>query len=339
MDLHVLTRSYNSYGGTLEFKVIEALFDQVGATFGSAVSEIDFHLCLASRPGTVPRPTLEQLFDEYHSQWLPTLPMRSYRRAKRLVEISSKVIGLYAQDLIPEEEAEYKARKNRYLHDRQVEVCRLLVSELEALKTKFKRTDDFDYSGFMTWVRLLPEVIPQHKSEADALIATLDERRRQLREQMSPWEKLDIDWNEFHPEAKKLIPDHRLWSAVDDLSPNGNDTGADVLALVQEEKSKLKASRDEGYDFYRQIWESWGFSWPPTNEPSDAVDYNTHREFVLALAFSYLKVLGQCPIWLRESAINEIEKYQTFLKARHQGWSHLQAALEMQALMHKALSL
>jgi uncharacterized protein YfeS len=338
MDLYVRTRSYNSYGGTLEFRVIEGLFDQVETTFGSALTEIDFLLCLASRPGTIPRPSLEQMFDEYHNKWLPTLPLRTFRRAKRLVEISAKVDWLYAQDLVPEEKAEFEARRNRYLHDRQIEVCKLLVSELETLKTKFKRSDDFDYPRFMLWARSLPAMIPQQKSEADVLVARLDERRRQRREQMSPWEKLDIDWEEFHPNAKALIPDYRLWSATDDLSPNGNDTGADVLALVQEEKSQLRTTRDEGRTFYRHIWESWGFSWPPSNEPSEAIDYNTHREFVVALAFSYLKVIGQCPAWLRESAIGEIERYQTFLKDRHEGWSHLREALEMHALMHTTLS-
>lgn len=338
MDLHILTRSYNSYGGTLEFRVIEALFAEVGATFGAGVREIDFLLCLASRPGTIPRPSLEAMFEEYHNRWLKELPLRTYRRSKGLIEISASVDFLHAQDLVPEEKAEFQARKSRYLYDRQLNVCQLLISELEACKAKFKPSDDFDYSNFIQWARSLPERIPETKAEADAHVAVLEEQRRKRREQLSPWEKLGIDWDEFHPHAKELIPDHRLWSATDDFSPNGNDTGADVLALVQEESSKLTSCGDDGRGFYRTTWEQWGFSWPPDQEPSDEIEYNIHREFVVGLAFSFLKVLGQCPAWLRSSAMDEIERYQTFLKHRHEGWRYLQEALEMQELMHSTLS-
>jgi len=339
LDLHVLTRSYDSYGSTMEFKVIEALFDQIGATFGTAVREIDFLLCLKSLPGTTPRQSLESLFDEYHNGWLPKLPLRTYRRSKGLIEISAKVDFLYAQDLIPEEKAEFEARRNRYLYDRQVAICRLLISELEACRSRFKASDDFDYPAFVIWARSLPAMIPEQKSDADVLVANLKERRRQRREQLSPWKKLGVDWDEFHPSAKELVPDHRLWSITDDLSPNGNDTGADVLVLVQERASRLGASRDEGRSFYKEVWETWGFSWPPPGQPSDAVEYDMHRELVVGLAFSFLKVLGQCPAWLRDSAIAEIEAYQKFLSERHAGWSHLSEALEMQTLMRSVLSL
>jgi uncharacterized protein YfeS len=190
----------------------------------------------------------------------------------------------------------------------------------------------------MDWARSLPSRIPTEKQGADELAAGLDKRRRQRYERLSPWEKLDIDWEEFHLRAKDLVPDHRLWSVIDDLSPHGNDTGSDVLTLVQENASALGSGSDEGRGFYRATWEGWGFSWPPELQPSDEVEYNTHREFVVGLAFAFLKVIGQCPPWLRASALNETERYREFLEHRHKSWEHLQEAIAMQALMHSILA-
>ncbi len=338
MDLFVLTRSYNSYGGTPEFGVIEALFDQIGVRFGSAVREIDFVLCLASRPGVQPLPSLETLFEKHHSHTLAELPSRTFRRKKGLVEIVTGVDFLDAQDLIPEQKADFQARMGRYVYDRQISVGRLLVSELEACRPRFKPSDDFDYRSFIDWARSVPANIPKEKADADVLIGELKERRLQKRDQLSPWEKLDIDWDEFHPRAKELVPDHRLWSLTDDLSPNGNDTGADVLTLVQENAAGPTLRADEGRGFYRTTWEEWGFSWPPAQQPSANIEYNTHREFVVGFAFAFLKVLGKCPHWLRASALDEIVKYRAFLEDSAAGWEHLPEAVTMLALMHSTLS-
>lgn len=338
MDLHILTRSYNTWGGTPEFEVIEALFDEVGEKFGPAVREIHFVLCLRSRSGTKPLPSLESVFENYHNQFLAELPSRTFRRKKALLEIKMGVDFLDAQDLIPEEEAEFRARMGRYIYDRLIGVSRLLVAELEACKPRFKRSDEFDFPSFLDWARSVPARIPHEKTQADVLVGDLEKRRRDRFEQLSPWEKLCIDWDEFHPRAKELVPDHRLWSTTDDFSPNGNDTGADVLAMVQERASDPTLRADEGRSFYRATWEQWGFSWPPNSSPSVDIEYNEHREFVVGLAFSFLKVLGRCPAWLRAAALDEIVKYKAFLEQNAEGWEHLQRELSMQALMHSTLS-
>lgn len=337
LELHILACSYNVHGGTPEFTALEALFDQAGTTFGSAVREIKFALYLAAGPDVQPLPSLEEGFKNYHENWLPSLPSRTFRRSKGLIEISVRIDFLHAQDLIPETKAEFQARMDRYLYDRQVTVFRLLIAELEAFKKRFKPSDDFDYPKFIDWARSLSARIPKEKSEANELAASLAERRRQRYEQMSPWEKLGVDWEEFHPRARELVPDYRLWSETDDLSPNGNDTGADVLASVQEDASKLESSDDEVRALYRKTWEDWGFSWPPDQQSSDETEYNIHREFVVGLAFACLKVLGHCPAWLRTAATDEIERYQQFLEHRHKDWEHLQEAVAMQALMHSTL--
>jgi uncharacterized protein YfeS len=266
------------------------------------------------------------------------LPSRTFRRKKGLLEIATGVDFLNAQDLIPEKQSEYQARVGRYLYDRQLRVGQLLVSEIEACRQKFKASDDIDFGAFIDWVRSVPSSIPKEKAEADVLIGALSERRRERREKLSPWERLDIDWDEFHPRAKALVPDHRLWSSVDDFSPNGNDTGSDVLALLQEHASDPSLLSDDGRTFYRTTWEEWGFSWPPVHQPSNDLEYKTHREFVVGLAFSFLKVLGKCPPWLRVSALDEIAKYRAFLEDGTARWEHFEEAMTMLALMHSTLS-
>jgi uncharacterized protein YfeS len=338
LDLCIFTRSYNTYGGTPEFKVIEALFAEVGEKFGPAVREIDFVLCLRSRSGVEPFPSLEDLFENHHKQVLTGPPLRKFHRKKALLEITTSVDFLDAQDLIPEEKAEFQERWTLYNYDRQIAVGQLLVGELEACKPRFKRSDEFDFPNFIEWARALPTRIPREKAQADVLVRDLEKRRRYRFEQLSPWERLGVDWDEFHPRAKELVPDHRLWSSTDDFSPNGNDTGADVLAIVQENASGPALRADEGRAFYRATWEEWGFSWPPAQHPSANIEYNTHREFVVGLAFAFLKVLGKCPPWLRASALDEIAKYRAFLEASAAGWEHLQEAMTMLALMHSTLS-
>ena len=48
--------------------------------------------------------------------------------------------------------------------------------------------------------------------------------------QMDPWERLGIDWDDWHPAARKLLNDPFFWDQGSDYSPHGNDTGADLLA-------------------------------------------------------------------------------------------------------------
>ena len=336
MDLNISTRSYNTYGGTPEFEIIEALFELSDQSFGTALQKIEICLCFASRPDATPRSSLEGMFKDYHA-WLETGPSRTFRRKRAELDISTKAEFAFARDIIPKAKHEYKARNERYIYTRQLEVLALLEAELKASKSKFKASDDFDHAGFIEWVGSLGAQIPKTKAEADALIEKMNARRQKIFDQKSAWQKLDIDWDDYHRDARTLVPDHRLWSIIDDFAPNGNDTGADVLSFVEEDIKALQNASDEGRAFYKQIWIDWDFSWPPNRTPSDEIEYTAHRQLVVGLAFAHLKLLGHCPEWLRVLALEEVTNYKRYIAEQNADWVHLQEAVAMQDLMISVL--
>lgn len=336
LDLYISIQSYRSFGGTPEFQAIESYFGPSGQDFGSALETIELTLRFASKPGIAPRRTLEAVFESYHDN-LKNNPERTFRRKKALLALNVYADFVFAEDIIPRNSKEYEARNERYNYDWQVAVSNILITELEASKSKFKSTDDLDVLRLMDWVKGLPTYIPRTKAEAEALAEKLNKHRSEIRSRMSPWEHLDIDWDDYHPNARKLVPDHRLWSSVNDLAPNGNDTGADILALVQDQKKALMKSIAHGKNLYKDTWSNWGFAWPPERQPSDSSDYHAHRELILGLAFAYLKILGNCPAWLRDEAIVEITSYKDYVERQLQDWPHAKEALTIQTEMDRVL--
>lgn len=336
MDLYIFTQSYRSIGGPPEFKAIESYFGLSEQDFGSALKRIELTLRFASKPGIAPRRTLEAMFENYHDS-LKNNPVRVFRRKKALLELTIYTDFAFAEDIIPQTPKQYEARNKRYNYDWHIAVSKALIAELRASKSKFKSTDDFDFYLFMKWAERLPSFIPKTKAEADVFSIELDKQRSEARLRMSPWELLDIDWDEYHPDARKLVPDHELWSGVDDFAPNGNDTGADILALVRDKKKVFKNSPTSGKKLYEDTWCNWGFSWPPERQPSDSIDYNIHRELILGLAFACLKILGNCPPWLRDEAIVEIANYKDYVERELGDWPHKKEALAMQTKMDNVL--
>ncbi len=314
--------------------------------FGSALRGIEFEICFTSKPESKPLPKEITLFSEYHvppmvsrfneyHNWLNAIqPSRTFQRKKAKLEIAAiRADFAFAEDIFPESPEACRERNECYMYEWQLEVLKLVIAELDKCRKKFNSKDDFDYPKFMKWVYTLPEQIPRTKPEAMTLIKQMEQQQSQIYEQMSPWEKLGIDWDDFHPAARDIIPDPRLWDEAYDFSPNGNDTGADVFSMVQEQKRKLKTAKDEGKSFYKKVWtDVWGFSWPPNREPDDNHDYTAHPEFVIGMDYSYLKLFGQCPEWLRSLALNEIVEYQEYLTTHHQDWEYLNEALEMQKI-------
>lgn len=336
MQLLIWARTYKSFGGHHPFHPIEAPVELSEAEFGSALTSIDLVLCFASPRLHATNPGAVRLFKGYN-EYLSRLPERKLLRKKSELKLSVRAPFATADEVFPKSKADREALSEDFPRGWAIKILEILVSEIEDCKTKFKKTDDFDFPGFVNWLKGLHKLLPETQAQADALSAALLEKRQELAAQKSAWEVLDVDWDQFHPNARTLIPDVRLWSSIDELAPNGNDTGADALALVLKHHAHLLAEGDEGRNFYESVWRSWGFAGPPPSVSCDELERETHRELIIGLAFALLKVFGQCPVWLQIEALSQIDQYSEFVEANHSDWSLKAECLAIQSRMKAVL--
>jgi uncharacterized protein YfeS len=105
---------------------------------------------------------------------------------------------------------------------------------------------------------------------------------------MSPWERLGIDWSDFHPDARRILDEPFYWECSNDFAPNGNDTGADLLADYR--KWLRRNPSGDPIAFYHHLIRQWGF--PP--EPSSDIDRTAMDEAAVALAFAEFKLRADC---------------------------------------------
>src|SRR5687767_14920626 len=105
---------------------------------------------------------------------------------------------------------------------------------------------------------------------------------------MSPWERLGIDWRDYHPAAQRILDDPFFWEQADDFAPHGNDTGADLLS---DYKDWLDSHpKGDPLRFFNDRVERWGF---PKNA-DDPIFRVAFEQAAIALAFSELKLKGRC---------------------------------------------
>ncbi len=326
MKLDLPIHTYDSYGGAVEFAPVMALVELCSEDFGSALQEIE--LCLVFRCSDSYQPQdsdFRDTFNEFHNEYCARLPERRFLRKK--ARLTLKALAEFAT-------AEETHRlTTTFILEWQHAVLDLLIGELKACRRKFKATDDFRLDDFITWLQAQHQNLPRTQEEAKALDAEL--RRKQLVEsaQMSDWEQLGLDWEDYHPNAREVVTDPRLWSLGHEFAPNGNDDGADILGIFREQKSRWK--RGGGKAFYNNLAEGWGFS--IETSPADTIEYDMYRRAAVALPFVFLKLFAECPNWLAYKAISVIDGYKSYLETHDLDWDHRDECLEYQGLMLECL--
>lgn len=219
MEILITTSSAGSFGGNTLYCLAGDWLQSRLNSYGSALDEIDLEVCF--RHGPLNHPSLKPLYDRYHAEFLPTLPKATlFRKKKKFsLQYETKVV-----------DASWLSKFGRL----DLAVFRSVLSEfaeqLHQLDRKLKKSDDFDQDRFHVDVAAAVAAAPQSEEELQALNARLQADRAARHAALGPWEKLDIDWEEYHPAARRLLDDPFLWSCVEDFSPHGNDTGADLLS-------------------------------------------------------------------------------------------------------------
>lgn len=325
MKLTIMENSFNSYGRSVVFKPLEALVYLEAKDFGSALSEtiltLQFNCSLPFEQQKVNR-SLRSSYDKFiHST---DKPKRTFRRKKAELDISTKANFVSSEEFFPRSKDDYKTRNETYFRDWNLHALNILKTELGASKNKFKSTDDFDFAACLAWLNSLSEKLPKTKREADILIDSFEKGLAVERSKLSDWELLGEDWSDYHATAREVVPFPELWSITNDLAPNGNDTGADVIHFFQEKKSKILKSRDKGKTIFTREWESmWGEPIPEPNGNYDDLALNDYRKFVVGFAFSFLKNLGHCPEWLKMEAVKHIRANEEFTEREYSKWEYM----------------
>jgi uncharacterized protein YfeS len=276
LQIYLMSRTYNSYGGHPALSLVSELMMAEMPYFGPAVSELTltFHF-LTSGP---PTRSLEQLYATFHRERLK-LPKVIFRRSREKVSID------VASNLIDRDDEEFPRRISLALL--KASFAEILTA-LDLLLPRFKETDAFALDKFLEYCRRLQSSLPNTDEDLALLTARLDERKNARRSAISPWDRLGIDWRDFHPDARRILDDPFYWEEANDFSPHGNDTGADLLSDYR--KWSTNHPSGDPLAFLRELVASWSFR----DDSTDPMFRAISDEAVVALAFAELKIRGVC---------------------------------------------
>lgn len=301
MKFYVMAKSYNSYGGHTTLSPIGDFLLQGASDFGDAITEITVTLHFSdSGP---PKKSLEQLF-ERHLIHRATLPKVTFQRAKKKVEIA------IASDVMDGRDWKPSPRLSLPLFERGVAE---VVESLSLLRRRVKSSDAFDLARFVSHCESALWRIPGSEEDLQDFAAEIKAADQARRDAMSPWEKLDIDWDDYHPCARQILDEPFYWDCTDDFSPNGNDTGADLLEAYRD---WLKSHRSgQPLRFLEGLAKRWGYS------GVDGMDENVLDEASIALAFADIKLRGECDGDARRIAMISVVRQRTLAEGSPE-WPH-----------------
>lgn len=306
MEFYVMAKSYNCYGGHTTLSPIGDFLLRECPDLGDAIAEITVTLHFPS--SGPPKKTLEDLLIRHNSH-RATLPRITYRRAKRKVEIDIASQLMDGRDWRP------SPRLSLPLFERGVDE---IIGALSLIRKRLKSPDAFDLDGFLAHCEAARERIPVSEDALQELGAELKAADQAKRNAMSPWEKLAIDWDDFHTDARTILDDPFFWDCTNDFSPNGNDTGADLLEGY---RGWLKAHREgEPVRFLESLARQWGYA------GLKEMDEDVRNEAGVGLAFADIKLRGRCDEQARELAMECLERQRAQAEAAL-GWPHREERL------------
>jgi uncharacterized protein YfeS len=276
MQFSVMARTYNTYGGHSTLSLISGFLLGDAGDFGSAVSEltVTFHFPHTGQALS----SLEQLYADFHAnrQSLPKVVFRR-KRGQASIDIASELL----------DGKDWEQRRGLSLPLFKAGVAETIAA-LELLKNRLTAKDDFHLAAFLAHCNEARSRLPSTVEDLAALADECKKRQAAGYAAMSPWERLGIDWRDFHPDARKHLDDPFFWECSNDFAPNGNDTGADLLAEYREWLRRNPSG--DPIKFYQGLIRRWGF--PP--QPSSDLDRTVMDEAAVALAFAEFKLRADC---------------------------------------------
>ena len=214
MKFYVMACTYNTYGSDPTLSLISDFLLGDAEDFGSAVSEltVTFHFPHTGQA----RRTLEQMFADFHAN-RRSLPKVVFRRKRGQASID------IASELVDGKDWERSRDLSLPLFKAGVGET---VAALELLKKRLTPKDDFNLEAFLTHCGNAQTRSFSTAKELASFAAECEKRRAARNAAMSPWERLEIDWRDLQPDARKILDDPFFWECTNDFAPHGNDTGA-----------------------------------------------------------------------------------------------------------------
>lgn len=321
MEILVSIHTYNTYGGHSTLTLVGKYLELGAPDFGEAIETLDIHVYFSG--GKISR-HLESLSDQYHS-YLAELPSTNFYRKKAKFELNF-VSDLGSADLV----SGYGPPDLTLFTSSVKEVA----SSLQILKSKLKKSDDFLLEEFFAFLQLKVKEIPSDEETFASLQAEIENEDARKHDSMDEWDKLGIEWEDYHPKSRELLNSPFFWSATDDFSPNGNDTGADVLELYRdwmEENPKVGVT-----EFLDNLMDDWGIERPFNDD--DEFSRTTYEEMVLGLSFAQIKLKGVCEEKIRNLALKAVNDTRYRVKTNHKDWEHYKERLRTLDVIEDKLS-
>lgn len=307
MDFYVMVKSHDCYGSHTTLSRIGAFLLKRGDQFGDAIREIVVTLHL--RDSGPARKTLEPLL-ERHNQYRATLPKIAFRRAKGKLEVDIASELMDGKEWIP------SSKLSLPLFSGGVDE---VVQAMGLISKRLKRADDFRFEAFINQCNAAKTDIPKTEGLLQELAKELEAMELAKRDAKSPWEKLGIDWEDFHPDARGILDETFFWDCSNDFSPNGNDTGSDLLS---DYRDWLKRHKDgKPIPFLEDLAKKWGYG------SMSAMDDDVLCEACVGLAFADIKLRATCDRDARQHALQAIERQRTHAQDA-KDWPHRDERLD-----------
>ena len=208
-EFYVMARTYSSFGGHSTLSLVPDFVLVDAPSFGPAILEltVTFHLPTSGPP----RSSLEVLYARFHADRLK-LPKVTFRRSRGKMSIDvSSTLG--------------DGSDRKFLRSHSLSLFKAAYHEtVEALKlmgSKLTRKDAFQFDSFMMHCSQCAARIPPDEGALATLVTRLNERRAAIRDAMTPWERLGIDWRDYHPDARHVLDDPFFWEQANDFAPHG----------------------------------------------------------------------------------------------------------------------
>jgi uncharacterized protein YfeS len=304
MEIVCWSSSYCQGGGSTVFSPIGHLLTAKLSDYGSAINTIFITASLFD-PAEPPRPQLLYSHEQF-KQRLEKLPYIRFQRNLKKVEIC-----FLSQRFVPDDD-----ESNRPSLEKTNRAFDEICDTLQLFKKRIKPTDDFRINDFLADVNSILAKRFESLDEMSAIKQMADEKCRALRAAKDPWERLEIDWTEFHPQAREILDDPFYWELADDYSPNGNDTGADLLTFFQgwEKKNRTKSPMI----FFKKLLTRWGvepIDWHIVEPDAvgafakdNSIPLQICDESAIGLAFAVIKLRGICPDELAQMALGSLKR-------------------------------
>jgi hypothetical protein len=299
MKIYYFTSAYDSYGPGTTHSHVGTFLER--AIDGEALGIAEL-LVVANFPTRMPpRATLEQHHEEFHRR-LPSLPVTKYQRKKQALSIEFlSQLGL-AEDIIGQFRGTAVAWTGPVGPNPKLFRGALmeLAEVLRSVAARFEKKPGLKFREFVDEVARAALAAPQSDDDILPLCRRFLVEQSAARDAMSPWERLGIDWSDYHPKAKTLLDDPMFWDPTD-------DTWFDVLTSFRTWRRRNRQTVP--LKFLEKLFRQWGVDERALPAGADEdLAASMRDEAVVALAFALIKTEGVCDDDVRRNALAAIER-------------------------------